>query len=539
MSDRASNEKLADKLLNEWRDEILTLCDDDQKQEVHHFHCMAHVLLGFHRYACNDLKLHETSLVGEKGPLGRDSLPVFKFWRTKGTIVERVLRTTSETFGPVGDHHGLRDRWESHCAMSGIKSVVGNYRDNRFNAIFQTAAEVFVHTDDFLNVIESVKTPNLKLKSVEADLKSNIIRALIQVFGLVYVKITGPYWNLVTSGKVAYMELYYHIQEMTDFLKRCSSEPALLINKEGHWSSTDPLEISFVPNKQRFVETLFIIKEDTSELLFDTIKLVTSAMQRTIEKQLVDFLPGGKFGEAPQKTELARTSFAHVTNLGCEHYFGDLDSSQKRRPNASMHHHSSVQLLKRNRVPLIKWLERMPSNQRRTLFKSARKGGRVLRKKHMDSEKNVINEIGKMMNTEKTQKANPKKRRKTNKNDVPELEVNEYDYEEEVNQITSELPTIEGFNDNEYVAVAYQDSWYPGCVVKSVDSDSALINFMTPCRKPGYYAWPSRVDQQVVRKDFVLKRGFIPQCVNSGRQWFFAENTEIKYLYDKYSKVFF
>ena len=157
----------------------------------------------------------------------------------------------------------------------------------------------------------------------------------------------------------------------------------------------------------------------------------------------------------------------------------------------------------------------------------------------MDSEKNVINEIGEMMNTEKTQKANPKKRRKTNKNDVPELEVNEYDYEEEVNQITSELPTIEGFNDNEYVAVAYQDSWYPGCVVKSVDSDSALINFMTPCRKPGYYAWPSRVDQQVVRKDFVLKRGFIPQCVNSGRQWFFAENTEIKYLYDKYSKVFF
>ena len=101
MGDRADNKKLADKLLNEWRDDILTLCNDDQKQEVYHFHCMAHVMLGYHRYACNDLKLHETSLVGEKGPLGRNFFPVLTFWHTKGTIVERVLSTSSETFGSV------------------------------------------------------------------------------------------------------------------------------------------------------------------------------------------------------------------------------------------------------------------------------------------------------------------------------------------------------------------------------------------------------------------------------------------------------
>lgn len=61
------------------------------------------------------------------------------------------------------------------------------------------------------------------------------------------------------------------------------------MNKEGHWSSEDPLEIANVPNKQRFVETLFITREDNKELLFDTIKLVMAAMLRTVEEQLVDF----------------------------------------------------------------------------------------------------------------------------------------------------------------------------------------------------------------------------------------------------------
>jgi len=41
MSERASNEKKADKLLDIWRDELLGQCNK-------HFHRMAHVLLGFH-----------------------------------------------------------------------------------------------------------------------------------------------------------------------------------------------------------------------------------------------------------------------------------------------------------------------------------------------------------------------------------------------------------------------------------------------------------------------------------------------------------
>lgn len=115
MSDRASNEKKAARLLDEWRDEILSQCPDQEKTSVHHFHCMAHVLLGFHRYICQDLKDFETTLCAKEGPLSRDQLPVFKFWKTKGAIVERLLSTVSDVFGPCGDHHGVHDLWEGYC----------------------------------------------------------------------------------------------------------------------------------------------------------------------------------------------------------------------------------------------------------------------------------------------------------------------------------------------------------------------------------------------------------------------------------------
>ncbi|CAC5358701.1 unnamed protein product [Mytilus coruscus] len=394
MSDRASNEKLANTLLNEWRDEMLLNFElNGDKQTVHSFHCMAHVLLGFHSYVKPELKQLETKLVEVHGPIGRDSLSAFKFWSKKELVIERVLRTTADVFGPVGDHHGVRDRWESHCSSLGIKSLIGNYKDNRFNALFETAAEVFKHKEDFLVVLDTVKNQNLKLKSVKEDLKSTIVSAMLQCFGLFYLKLTGPYWNLITCGKVAYLELYPHVIAIKSFLENCVEDPALMLNQDCHWSAEDPLQIHIVPHYDIYVASLFTLQEENRQLLFDLIKLVAANMIKCVDKQLVDFLPGGKFYSADTGNELNRTKFAHVTNLACEHHFGDLDSSQRRRPSASMHHHSSVQLLKRNRKDMMHWIQNMPSAERSTMIKDAIKGGRTLREIHMNNEKSVIAEV--------------------------------------------------------------------------------------------------------------------------------------------------
>jgi hypothetical protein len=182
-SDRASNEKLANTLLNEWPYDVLKNSEiDAAKQAVHSFHCMAHVLLGFHSYVKPEMKKMDERLTKDNGPIGRDALPAFKFWSKKELVIESVLRTTADIFGPVGDHHGVRDRWEAHCANLGIKSVIGNYRDNRFNALFETAAEIHLHKIDFLKVLDTVETPNLKIKSVIEDLRSDIVAVLLQCF---------------------------------------------------------------------------------------------------------------------------------------------------------------------------------------------------------------------------------------------------------------------------------------------------------------------------------------------------------------------
>lgn len=125
--------------------------------------------------------------------------------------------------------------------------------------------------------------------------------------------------------------------------------------------------------------SLFTLNDEIHSLLLDLIKLVATAVIKCIDKQLVDFLPGGKFHDVSNENDARRTKVAHTTNLACEHHFDDLDSSQKRRPCASMHHHSSIQLLKRNRKQMMCWLEDMASTDRSSIIKKTRKGGRTLR----------------------------------------------------------------------------------------------------------------------------------------------------------------
>ena len=95
------------------------------------------------------------------------------------------------------------------------------------------------------------------------------------------------------------------------------------------------------------------------------------------------------------------------------------------------------------------------------------------------------------------------------------------------------------FRENEYVAIAYQDSWYPGIVEKVKDDKTACVKFMSPCRKEGYFQWPCRVDKQTVDKQFILTNKFIPDCLNSGRQWFIKVFSEIGKQYEKFKCAYF
>ena len=138
MSDRASNEKASDRKICEWHDEVLNNSNSESNelgQEIHHFFCMAHCLLGFHTHSRKELQAQQSELEVD-GKLGRDAKGQF-FRFSKTLAAERAVRMTAETFGPAGDYLGLRDLWMAEwCKRKGIHSLIGNYRDNGFNALF-------------------------------------------------------------------------------------------------------------------------------------------------------------------------------------------------------------------------------------------------------------------------------------------------------------------------------------------------------------------------------------------------------------------
>lgn len=125
--------------------------------------------------------------------------------------------------------------------------MIGNYRDNRFNGLFQTSAEIMLHADDMIDVLNTVHQPNRKLISVKADLQCCFVQTLLQCLGLCYLKITGPYWNLVMSNSVPYVLLHTHIKSLVDYLNRCVIKPELLLSRKEHWDNSD--RVSDLPGR--------------------------------------------------------------------------------------------------------------------------------------------------------------------------------------------------------------------------------------------------------------------------------------------------
>ena len=169
MSDRAANEKKSNEFLENWEADTLRKNGDENSQKMHHLFCLAHVLLGFHSYTLNAIT----------------KLPTYQSQDYRHPI-NVLLKYASDLFGPVGDHRGLRPQWEAHCAANNIKSTIKSYKDNRFNGIFEVSAQVFHHHQDFINILESLKSLNFKQAKLLNSLKNKDMMLLLECLGLFF-----------------------------------------------------------------------------------------------------------------------------------------------------------------------------------------------------------------------------------------------------------------------------------------------------------------------------------------------------------------
>ena len=87
---------------------------------------------------------------------------------------------------------------------------------------------------------------------------------LVQCLGVVYLKITGPYWNLVTSADVPYLELYKKISALSEFLSICEKKPSRMLETGYYWEDNASTWLAVV--NEKLLSDVFKVEKKTQKV---------------------------------------------------------------------------------------------------------------------------------------------------------------------------------------------------------------------------------------------------------------------------------
>ncbi|GFR89135.1 hypothetical protein ElyMa_000786600 [Elysia marginata] len=191
---------------------------------------------------------------------------------------------------------------------------------------------------------------------------------------------------------------------------------------------------------------------------------------------------------------------APLTNLICERHFGHLDASQKRRPHSSLHHHTSVILLKQTRKRLRTWFDELETSEKERLMKRAKQDGKSLRKKHQERDRNAV---------------------------VQSLRLKEKPSEEKE-------PEVE-MRAGQLIAVACEDTWYPALVQEESMAGQDIKVVFADINKPvGTFRWPTSKTTHTVSRRSVVETSLDFEPRAGGRYWFVTNWKEIHKSFQKF-----
>ena len=243
---------------------------------------------------------------------------------------------------------------------------------------------MYHHRMEIIDFLSNYKDKlNMKLESVLHDAKSVEIGSLLRALGIVYYMITGPFWKMLSSD-VKYVDQHVYIQQMLKKFNEWSNDAAPLLEITCH-GVFDEFQIEH----DEVWKSLYAEQGLDKRLTKLKLEKLVCAFVLCTERQLVDFLPGGKFGETCSSEQRAAMQHCKLTNLVSENEFGDLDFSQFRRRHASLHFHSSIQIVKQNKT-ISYWLSSKSETEQSRLLKIARHKAHELRAKHASAEKAVV-----------------------------------------------------------------------------------------------------------------------------------------------------
>ena len=148
-----------------------------------------------------------------------------------------------------------------------------------------------------------------------------------------------------------------------------------------------PVVGRFCPDPEIF-RSLMAITHDKKDRVRAILKDVCCGCLETPHKQLADFLPEGGHHSIHHPELRAKLKHSKVPNLVGEHCFADLDFSLFKRGSASLHHHSTVSVLKRHKAVSTVVGRRSEEEQRSMLELSAKKAA-ALSLRHRGDERSA------------------------------------------------------------------------------------------------------------------------------------------------------
>ena len=389
MSDRASVMKSFDKAFSEKRKDLL-----ETEEDMEFLHCNAHFLLGLSSEGDKVLKEWEKAMAE---PLGRDASGKFSsFASSSETSTSRLIRTGCDILGPRGDEkNGCRDSWEAFCSLQDVSSHIASFKGNRFNNYFQAATALHFHRDQVTDFLQNfMSSLNRKQDSVLLDVKCETLDCAMVALGVVYEKITGPYW-LLMGQEVHYLDFYMHVCSLHQALTDWSADATEMFKKD------TPTLFGLQVQSPIFL-ALYDVSAEKKQNIVNILQKLCTAFKSVVERQLCDFLPGGRYHNVQSAEVRTRLNHSKITNLLGEECFGDLDFSIFKRRNASMHHHSTVNMLKRNKTSA--WFSTKSDIDQEHLLAVAARKSRNLRDAHQRMQKQVVAKRKEMLQVQRREK---------------------------------------------------------------------------------------------------------------------------------------
>lgn len=158
------------------------------------------------------------------------------------------------------------------------------------------------------------------------------------------------------------------------------------------------------------LQSLLAVGDEKKAAVTILLQKMCAGLVEVTERQLADFLPQGRYYDVQDMELRAKLQHSHITNLVSEENFADLDFSMFKRRSSTLHHHSTINMIKRNKS--VTWLTEQTEEQQQKLLEMSSRKAHSLREKHIRMEKEVVRQKKELLRQARQKKAEAEEKKR-------------------------------------------------------------------------------------------------------------------------------